>query len=136
MSERGRAMRFKPIQAAWAAPLVLAGLAQQSVGAAPPEADGEALYRQRCQSCHQIAAGKASPMGPNLYGVVDRKAAAAPVPFRYSPALKASGLTWTRETLDKYIAAPTETVPGTRMVIAVADASQRAAIIDYLARAR
>lgn len=129
-------MISKRIYAAVAAPLLLAGLAQQNVAAAPPEPDGEGLYRQRCQACHSVTAGKTSPLGPNLYGVVDRKAAAAPVPFRYSLPLKNSNLTWTRENLDKYLAAPTKTVPGTRMVVALPNAEQRTAIIDYLARAK
>ncbi|MET0374065.1 MAG: c-type cytochrome [Rhizorhabdus sp.] len=117
------------------AAIALASVVPQQVEAqAAP--GGDVLFRQRCQTCHQVAAGKPSPIGPNLYGVVNRKAAAAPLPFKYSEALKKSGLTWTRANLDKYLAAPTKMVPGTRMVIALPDAKQRAAVIDYLARAK
>lgn len=119
------------------ATLVLAAALAATAGeaaAAPP--NGETLFRQRCQSCHVITAGKPSKLGPNLYGVVNRKAAAAPVPFTYSQALKNSKLTWTRANLDKFLAAPAKMVPGTRMVVALPDAAQRNAVIDYLARAK
>lgn len=114
--------------------LVAAGAPFPFTAAAQSAPDGATLYRQRCQACHQIVAGKGSQTGPNLYDVVGRKAAAAPVPYTYSAALKKSGLTWTRENLGKYLAAPTKMVPGTKMVIAIPNEAQRTAIIDYLAR--
>lgn len=98
--------------------------------AAPPAPDGQQLFRQRCQACHSVEPGKSARVGPNLAGVVGRKAASAQ--FNYSAALKKSGLTWTRENLDRFLAAPAKTVPGTRMVIGVTDAAQRKALIDYL----
>ena len=67
-----------------------------------------------------------------MSGVAGRKAAATT--FNYSPALRASGLTWTRANLDRYITAPSRMVPGTRMVIAVSDAAQRAALLNFLTR--
>ena len=94
------------------------------------QSGGAALYQQRCQSCHALAPGAASPMGPNLAGVVGRKAGSTS--YRYSPALKAAGITWTSESLDKYLAGPTRMVPGTRMAVAVTDAGQRAELIRYL----
>lgn len=96
--------------------------------------DGGALFRQRCASCHSVAPGQRTPLGPNLSGVVGRKAAATPF-ATYSPALKNSNLTWTRANLDRFLAAPTRMVPGTRMVVMLSDAQQRAAVLDYLARA-
>jgi cytochrome c len=97
-------------------------------------APGAAQFRMRCQSCHSVTPGAAAALGPNLAGVVGRKAAATT--FRYSDALKRSGLTWTRPNLDRYIAAPTQVVPGTRMVIKVTNPTERAAIIDFLAARR
>ncbi len=70
-------------------------------------------------------------MGPNLHGLFGRKAGAVKG-FAYSPALKASGLVWNAKTLDQYLAAPTATVPGTRMVMKVGDPARRAALIAYL----
>ena len=111
---------------------VIAGA--QSLSAAPPAPDGALLFRQRCASCHADTTGKPSPIGPNLARVVGRKAGSAA--FAYSPALKQSGLVWTRANLDKFLTSPGKLVPGTRMVIAVADAAQRKAILDHLAKPR
>jgi cytochrome c len=120
-------------KALFAAPPLLAALlltAQAPATAAPP--DGATVFRQRCQTCHTVAAGKASPLGPNLAGVVGRRAAATS--FNYTPALKGSKLVWNRATLDRFLTAPTRMVPGTRMVMPVTDPQQRAALLDFLTR--
>lgn len=114
--------------------LIAALPASQPVAASQPAPDGAQLFRQRCQVCHTVVAGQPASMGPNLSGVVGRKAGAAA--FAYSPALKQSDLTWSRQNLDRFLAAPTRMVPGTRMVVAVADKAQRDAIVNYLARQR
>jgi cytochrome c len=105
-----------------------------AVSAAPAPASGEVLFNQRCKVCHSAQAGKPSPLGPNLAGVVGRKAGTAT--FAYSPALKAAGVVWTKPNLDKFLTAPTKMVPGTRMVMAVSDPAQRKALVDYLAKQR
>lgn len=102
-----------------------------SAAAAAPAPDGATVFRQRCQSCHTP---KPSTLGPSLVGVVGRKAASTE--FKYSTALKASGLTWSKPNLDKFLSGPTKMVPGTRMVIALPDPAQRAAVIDYLGKLR
>lgn len=116
------------------APGALSGTAMAD--APPPsggQSAGEQLFRQRCQSCHAAAAAPAG-IGPNLAGVVGRKAGSTG--FAYSPALKASGLTWTKANLDTFLTAPGRLVPGTRMVVAIPDPAQRKAVIDFLARSR
>jgi cytochrome c len=79
-------------------------------------------------------AEKSSPLAPNLSGVVGRKAAS--LAFNYSAALKRSGLTWDRNTLDRYLAAPSRLVPGTRMTVTLSDTQQRSALIAYLSKAK
>jgi cytochrome c len=93
-------------------------------------AAGEAVFHQ-CTACHTIKAGQPGVAAPNLRGVVGRKAASTG--FAYSPALKASKLTWDKATLSTFLKAPQKLVPGTRMVIAVADDTKRANLIAYLA---
>lgn len=115
-----------------AASLIIAGAALSPALAAPPVDNGETLFRQRCQVCHSVDVAKPAGVGPNLRGVVGRKAATTT--FSYSAAMKQSNITWSQANLDRYLAAPTKTVPGTRMVIAVSDATQRAAIIKYLSQ--
>lgn len=102
--------------------------------AAPAPANGETLFRQKCQACHSVVAAKPAGVGPNLRGVVGRKAAATA--FNYSTALKQSKITWNQENLERYLAAPPKMVPGTRMVISVTDASQRAVLIKYLSQTK
>jgi cytochrome c len=104
------------------------GLSQQLAVGAP---SGDQLFRQRCAMCHSVDRARTTPLGPNLAGVVGRKAGATT--FAYSPQLKASGLTLNTATLDRYLAAPTRVVPGTKMVIAVPNAAERAALVSYLA---
>ena len=95
---------------------------------------GETLYKQRCIVCHKTSPDKAASIGPNLRGVVGRPAGSTE--FRYSTALTKSRLKWDSKTLDAYLTAPSKLVPGTRMVVSVPDAKQRAALISYLATLR
>lgn len=93
---------------------------------------GEQLFKQRCQSCHSLAPdGKSGPMAPNLRGAAGAKAASRSF-NSYSPALKASGIVWTKANMDLFLTRPTQLVPGTRMVIGVSDPAQRAAIVAFL----
>jgi cytochrome c len=101
-------------------------------GAPPiPSAVGERAFAV-CSGCHVAEKGEPSAAGPNLYGVVGRKAASLG-DFAYSDALKASGITWTEAELEAFIANPSGKVPGTSMAAgAISDAETRKAIIAYL----
>jgi cytochrome c len=96
-------------------------------------ARGEAKF-QDCAACHKLEAG-ANNVGPSLHGVFTRKAGEL-ADFRYSPAIKRSGIVWTPEALDKFIADPQAVVPANRMPYAgMASASDRADLIAYLQNA-
>lgn len=122
-----------PVPAAAAAgspPAAPVATAPASIPAPTPEISGEQAFAM-CTACHSRDAGAPQRMGPNLRGVAGRKAGSNPG-FDYSPALKASNITWDAAQLDAYLAAPAKHVPGTRMVIAVPDPARRQALIEYL----
>ena len=105
------------------------------VGAGTAWADGDAARGEKrfeeCAACHATERG-VNNVGPSLYGVFDRKAGEA-AEFRYSPALKRSGIVWTAQTLDTFIADPQKVVPANRMPYAgLPDADGRADLIAYL----
>lgn len=84
-----------------------------------------------CTGCHSTQPGK-TMFGPSLAGLSGRKAGTVPG-YAYSPALKASGLTWNAATLDRWLKGPQRLVPGTRMPFAgMQDAKARKAVIGYL----
>lgn len=93
-------------------------------------ARGEARF-QDCAACHKLEAG-ANNVGPSLHDIFTRKAGTLE-DFRYSPAMKRSGIVWTPEALDKFIADPQAMVPANRMPYAgMANSSDRADLIAYL----
>jgi len=106
---------------------VAAGTAQ----AAGNAKNGEQIFA-RCAICHSNAKGDGNKIGPNLFGVVGRKAGTAPQ-FSYSAAMQKAGFVWTNDKLDAWIKAPQTVVPGNKMAFAgLPSATQRADVIAYL----
>ncbi|MEE8287645.1 MAG: cytochrome C [Gammaproteobacteria bacterium] len=92
---------------------------------------GAHTFRQ-CAACHSLEPGR-HLTGPSLAAVVGRAAGTAPGFTRYSDALAASGLTWDRDTLDRWLAEPAALVPGTSMRIqGVLEIAKRRDLIAYL----
>ena len=98
--------------------------------AEPDPARGARLFAETCAACHALDRDK---IGPRLAGVIGRPAATI-AGFDYSPALRASALRWTPDTLNRWLAGPQTLVPGTRMPLRLADPTIRRDIIAYLAR--
>lgn len=71
----------------------------------------------KCKACHQIGEGARNGVGPNLNGLIGRKAGSVEG-YSYSEANKGSGLTWDEETFREYIKNPKAKIPGTKMVFA------------------
>lgn len=85
----------------------------------------------KCTVCHTIQPG-VNAVGPSLFGVYGKKAGST-AGYAYSDALKAANLTWDDATLDKWLTAPLQDVPGTKMTFAgEPDAAKRKAIIAFL----
>ena len=93
---------------------------------------GERTFNQQCKSCHNVEKGGPSPLGPNLFGVIGRKAGSAPG-FASSDSMKASGITWDEASLADYLKDPKAKVPETKMVFAgLKRPAQLADVIAYL----
>ncbi len=86
----------------------------------------------RCASCHAIGPGGGARIGPNLLGVVGRKAGSLPG-ANYSAAMKQQNFIWTEAMLDRWLTQPAAVVPGTAMAFAgLPKPEDRAAVIAYL----
>ena len=87
--------------------------------AAGDAAHGAQIFKGTCGVCHlaqphPAVSDLAMRIGPNLWGVVGRKAGTTPH-FRYSAAMVQSGIVWTPDKLRPYIHAPQTTIPNIRM---------------------
>jgi cytochrome c len=89
---------------------------------------GKALFNKRCAGCHAIDANRE---GPKLRGVFGRKAGDMPG-FTYSAALKASGVTWNQDSLEKWLSDTDEMIPDNGMGFRVVKAAERLDLIAYL----
>ncbi len=127
----GRTARAHATTIAWRigmallAPLAL--FPAQQAGAAGNPTHGEQVYKT-CAICHSF---EKNGTGPKHAGVFGRSAGSVP-DYRYSPALKKSGIVWNDETLDKWLADPQALVPGTKMFFNLDSAQDRADVIEYL----
>jgi cytochrome c len=106
-----------------------------TAGATDAAADDAAakLFLNHCGACHTIDPAAAPRQGPNLHGVLQRRAGTLDG-YKFSAGLKAAGWQWTPEQLDLWLTDPKALVPDTLMsVYKQKDAEKRKLIIDYLA---
>ncbi|HWA44963.1 MAG TPA: c-type cytochrome [Hypericibacter adhaerens] len=97
-------------------------------------AAAEAQFHKSCGTCHTVEANAPLRQGPNLRGVIGRKAASLPG-FAYSDALKAAGgkgLVWTPDKIDQWITDAGKFIPGVNMMYHQADPAKRQLVIQYL----
>ena len=87
--------------------------ASTGIALAQDLAAGEQSFR-KCAPCHDIGEGAKIKLGPPLNGLDGRKAGTFEG-FNYSEANKSSGIVWSEQAFDKYIRAPMQEMPGTRM---------------------
>jgi cytochrome c len=93
--------------------------------------NGAFLFK-RCASCHAVGPYASAGYGPQLNGIVGRRAASTK-DYKYSEAMKKSGLTWDEKTLAAYLRAPHDVVPGTTMRFwGIKDEQQVADLLSYL----
>lgn len=86
---------------------------------------------KKCASCHSFDDGGPNKVGPNLFGLAARGRAAAEG-YKYSPALKSMGGSWTDADLDAFLADPKAFAPGTKMSLKLRKEQDRANVIAFL----
>lgn len=119
--------RLFVIAAAMIAPTVCAAASE------PDIESGKTTFGAMCGVCHSVTQAGGPNEGPNLLGILGRKAASEPEFPMYTAALRASGITWSAETLDEFLVNPLAKVPGTSMPMQIADDKTRADVVAYLA---
>ena len=93
-----------------------------------PEA-GKAVFESKCVACHSL---DVSRVGPLLRGVVGRKVGSV-VGYPYSDALRRVNGRWDARRLDMWLQDPQSIAPGTKMAFSLSSATERSAVIQYLA---
>jgi cytochrome c len=125
-------MSMQRLAWAFAATLAFSPLAAQAQ-------DGDAAAGQRvfnqCRACHQIENNGRNGVGPNLHGVVGRRAASIEG-FRYSANMRQlaeGGLTWDDANLRRYLTNPKDLVPqGSMAFPGLRNPTQLNDVIAYL----
>jgi cytochrome c len=112
--------------------ILVAAFALLSTAADAGDANSGKTIFARCSICHTVQKGGANGLGPNLFGIVGRKAATTPN-FVFSGALMKSGITWTPDKLKSWISGPARMVPGTKMAFAgISNPKQADDVVAYL----
>jgi len=108
-------------------------LGSQAALAEGDAAKGEKIYK-KCKACHSLEAGK-NKVGPSLAGLFGRTAG-TDEGFKFSDAMKESGIVWDEATLDSFLEKPKKVVPKTRMAFPGLKKEQdRMDLIAYLKEA-
>jgi cytochrome c len=107
-------------------------LAQELVSQGKDVASGQQVFNNACRTCHTIKEGD-NRLGPNLYGIVGRKAGSLPN-YNYSSAMKEADFVWDEKKLERFIANPDAIVPGHNMrpYGGLASADDTAHVIAFL----
>jgi cytochrome c len=115
--------------------LLLAALALMpcASGAADDITAGKKLATNHCGACHTFGKGEPAGQGPNLFGVLGRKAGSVPG-YAYSAGFTKAlaNETWDPKLMDRWLADTQAVAPGSGMVYFQDDAAKRRKILSYL----
>ena len=110
--------------------MVVVASAQMSLPAAKP-ADGAALFKQQCATCHTTNASDPARQGPTLFNIVGREAGTIEG-FRYSAGFATAKFKWDEQKLDGWLTDPQAMIPGAVMPYRQPKSEIRTAIVSYL----
>ncbi|MDY7540366.1 cytochrome c family protein [Undibacterium sp. RTI2.1] len=92
---------------------------------------GKAAFK-KCASCHQVGPSARGGFGPELNGIIGRRAGATG-DYRYSQAMKNSGIVWSEKSLTAFLKDPSDLVPGTKMrFYGIGDEKEITNLLTYL----
>ena len=127
---RKDALRVDTVLAAAFILACLAGAAQ----AAGDVAKGKAAFVRQCSICHTDDNGGENRFGPNLFGIIGKKAGTAK-DYAYTNAFKSrANWEWTEDAIGGWMMFPSTMVPGTAMGVFQGIAEKdRDDLVAYLA---
>lgn len=115
--------------------LLLAVLSTPVVCAAAGDPVAGKQFFMKCASCHQVTHARSS-FGPHLNGIINRPAAAA-TDYKYSEAMRKSGIVWSEDKLRAFLKAPDKLVPGNAMrFTGISSDSEIDDLLAYLRKSR
>ena len=93
--------------------------------------EGAKVFK-KCLACHNIGKGDPNKIGPNIFGVINRRAGSVS-DYKYSKAMLAYGKVWSFEEMNSILTKPKDWIKGTKMSFAgLKNAKDRAAVILYM----
>ncbi len=111
-------------------------LASSSAFAGNPD-EGKKIFNMKCKVCHTVVPNGKNKTGPNLFGVVGRKAAALQS-FKKYKVLQGANFVWDEASLDELLVNPNKffkKISGNNSIMAIVNTgnpSQRADLIAHL----
>jgi cytochrome c len=94
---------------------------------------GADVFDTYCSDCHSVSPKAMNRKGPTLFHVMGRRAGVIPG-FDYSQGMRTSGIVWSPQTLNAYLANPRGLIRDGKMSKGLPKPADRANVIAFLER--